>query len=207
MLAPAAQRGRLTLSVPQPASVTRAGAVGFAFKCSKRSETLTTYRIIGHPPRSRQRCVKGSSGSHPRAHILVPGGCFSPDDWIACRPRFFLPVRILSRLFRRLLLEKLTALPSRAAGVLRRPGRPAASNVHLAAPCKHERVVYAKAILLARHLGGAAPCRCRFLLRQRTRPMASIRRSNITGLRATAATTSQDCTEPVGRLSTVRSQG
>src|SRR5205085_10701989 len=48
---------------------------------------------------------------HPHAHIIVPGGGFSPDRqrWIACRPGFFLSVRVLSRLFRRLFLEKLTA--------------------------------------------------------------------------------------------------
>jgi hypothetical protein len=47
---------------------------------------------------------------HPHAHIIVPGGGFSPDGrhWIPCRPGFFLPVRVLSRLFRRLFLEKLT---------------------------------------------------------------------------------------------------
>jgi hypothetical protein len=46
---------------------------------------------------------------HPHAHIIVPGGGFSPDrqHWIACRPRFFLSVRVLSRLFRRLFLERL----------------------------------------------------------------------------------------------------
>ena len=48
---------------------------------------------------------------HPHAHIIVPGGGFSPDGrhWIACRPGFFLSVRVLSRLFRRLFLERLTA--------------------------------------------------------------------------------------------------
>jgi hypothetical protein len=46
---------------------------------------------------------------HPHAHIIVPGGGFSPDrqHWIACRPRFFLSVRVLSRFFRRLFLERL----------------------------------------------------------------------------------------------------
>ena len=41
---------------------------------------------------------------HPHVHIIVPGGGISPDGerWIACRPGFFLPVRVLSRLFRRL---------------------------------------------------------------------------------------------------------
>jgi Putative transposase len=41
----------------------------------------------------------------------VPGGGISLDGsrWVACRPRFFLPVKVLSRLFRRLLLQKLAA--------------------------------------------------------------------------------------------------
>ncbi len=43
---------------------------------------------------------------HPHVHIIVPGGGLSPDDtrWTACRPGFFLPVKVLSRLFRRLVL-------------------------------------------------------------------------------------------------------
>ncbi|MER9032504.1 IS91 family transposase [Mesorhizobium sp. M0674] len=46
---------------------------------------------------------------HPHLHCVVPGGGFSPDRtrWIACKPGFFLPVRVLSRLFRRLFLEHL----------------------------------------------------------------------------------------------------
>ena len=49
---------------------------------------------------------------HPHLHIIAPGGGLSPDGarWIACRPGFFLPVRVLSRLFRRLFLEGLAAL-------------------------------------------------------------------------------------------------
>jgi hypothetical protein len=48
---------------------------------------------------------------HPHVHMIVPGGGISPDGkaWIACRPHFFLPVRVLSRLFRRLFLDKLVA--------------------------------------------------------------------------------------------------
>ena len=47
---------------------------------------------------------------HPHVHGIVPGGGLSLDGerWIACRPGFFLPVRVLSRLFRRLFLEKLS---------------------------------------------------------------------------------------------------
>jgi hypothetical protein len=48
---------------------------------------------------------------HPHVHCIVPGGGLSPDGarWIACRKGFFLPVRVLSRLFRRLMLERLVA--------------------------------------------------------------------------------------------------
>jgi hypothetical protein len=46
---------------------------------------------------------------HPHVHMIVPGGGLSEDGtkWIACRPEFFLPVRVLSRLFRRLVVEML----------------------------------------------------------------------------------------------------
>ena len=48
---------------------------------------------------------------HPHVHCLVPGGGVSQVGrrWVTCRPGFFLPVRVLSRLFRRLFLEKLKA--------------------------------------------------------------------------------------------------
>jgi hypothetical protein len=46
---------------------------------------------------------------HPHVHCIVPAGGISLDGsrWIACRPGFFLPVRVLSRLFRRLFLDGL----------------------------------------------------------------------------------------------------
>ena len=49
---------------------------------------------------------------HPHVHVIVPGGGLSPDGarWIGCRPGFFLPVKVLSRLFRRLFLEGLVKL-------------------------------------------------------------------------------------------------
>jgi hypothetical protein len=48
---------------------------------------------------------------HPHVHMIVPGGGISLDGkrWVSCRPGFFLPVRVLSRLFRRLFLHKLIA--------------------------------------------------------------------------------------------------
>ena len=55
---------------------------------------------------------------HPHVHMIVPGGGLSPDGsrWLACKPGFFLPVRVLSRLFRRLFLDGLAAM--HAAGRL-----------------------------------------------------------------------------------------
>jgi Putative transposase/Transposase zinc-binding domain len=48
---------------------------------------------------------------HPHLHCVIPGGGPSPDGtrWVSCRRGFFLPVRVLSRLFRRLFLEQLSA--------------------------------------------------------------------------------------------------
>ena len=65
---------------------------------------------------------------HPHVHMIVPGGGISMDDsrWISCKPDFLLPVRVLSKLFRRLMLEKL--LTVHGAGRLQFFG----SNAHLA---------------------------------------------------------------------------
>jgi hypothetical protein len=87
---------------------------------------------------------------HPHAHIIVPGGGVSRDGqhWIACRSRFFLSVRVLSRLFRRLFLERLTAACQ--AGRLQffadqaALAEPAALQTFLTALRKREWVVYAK---------------------------------------------------------------
>ena len=87
---------------------------------------------------------------HPHIHMIVPGGGISPDgsSWISCRPGFFLPVRVLSRLFRRLFIEKLLA--AHEAGRLKfftdhtSLAEPAAFRVFLAPMRKQEWVVYAK---------------------------------------------------------------
>ena len=87
---------------------------------------------------------------HPHVHVIVPGGGLSPDGsrWIACKPGFFLPVRVLSRLFRRLFLEGLAAL--HAAGRLAFLGDLApladkrAFDAALAPLRRSEWVVYAK---------------------------------------------------------------
>ena len=87
---------------------------------------------------------------HPHVHIIVPGGGISPDGerWIACRPGFLLPVRVLSRLFRRLFLQQLSA--AYLAGQLQFFGNqaaltdPEAFKHHLAPLRRAEWVVYAK---------------------------------------------------------------
>ena len=94
---------------------------------------------------------------HPHVHCIVPGGGLSTDGqrWVACRPGFFLPVRVLSRLFRRLFLDKLGQ--AHAAGRLAFFGdlaslaEAAAFKAHLAPLRRAEWVVYAK-----RPFGGPA---------------------------------------------------
>jgi hypothetical protein len=87
---------------------------------------------------------------HPHVHFVVPGGGISLDGerWISCRPGFFLPVRVLSRLFRRLFLEKLTAAHDagclRFFGDLRHLADSQAFADHLSPLRKIEWVVYAK---------------------------------------------------------------
>jgi hypothetical protein len=88
--------------------------------------------------------------AHPHLHCVVPGGGLSPDGtrWVACRPGFFLPVRVLSRLFRRLFLHALQV--AYAAGQLHLEGhletlRDAhAWAKHLTDLRQTEWVVYAK---------------------------------------------------------------
>ena len=87
---------------------------------------------------------------HPHVHMIVPGGGISLDGtrWISCRPGFLLPVRVLSRLFRRLFLAGLT--DAHAAGRLAFFGeieglrRRRAFNAHLAPLRRKNWFVYAK---------------------------------------------------------------
>jgi len=86
---------------------------------------------------------------HPHAHCVVPGGGLAPDGrWIGCRPNFFLPVNVLSRLYRRLFLQRLQAAFDRQelvlSGNLERLTQPAAFARHLRALHNVEWVVYAK---------------------------------------------------------------
>jgi Putative transposase/Transposase zinc-binding domain len=87
---------------------------------------------------------------HPHVHMIVPGGGFSLDrkSWVECRPEFFLSVRVLSRLFRRLLLDKLAI--AHKAGQLEFFGKhgkladPKAFAAYLAPLRNREWVVYSK---------------------------------------------------------------
>ena len=87
---------------------------------------------------------------HPHLHCVVPGGGLSPDGtrWIACRPGFFLPVRVLSRLFRRLFLEDFQAAFDAGNlsffGDLARLAQKTAFARRLAEVRRVEWVVYAK---------------------------------------------------------------
>jgi hypothetical protein len=106
----------LPASIGAIASQNKAAVYDLLFRTA--AETLIT--IAANPKHLGARigltAVLHTWGSamthHPHIHVIVPGGGLSPDGsrWIACRPGFFLPVRVLSRLFRRLFLEGLAAL-------------------------------------------------------------------------------------------------
>jgi hypothetical protein len=158
----------------------KAAIYDILFKAS--AETLTT--IAADPKHLGARIgmlsVLHTWGSamthHPHIHMIVPGGGLSLDGerWIACRPGFFLPVRVLSRLFRRLVLEKLDA--AHCAGLLQFFGKHAAlANAqafaaYLAPLRKSEWVVYSK-----RPFGGPAEV-LRYLARYTHRVAISNRR-------------------------------
>ena len=129
-------------------------AVVYAILFKAAAQTLTT--IAADPKHLGARigltAVLHTWGSalthHPHLHCIVPGGGLSPDGerWVSCRPGFFLPVRVLSRLFRRLFLEKLAAAHERLHffGVLRHLADRQTFENHLAPWRKAEWVVYAK---------------------------------------------------------------
>jgi predicted Zn-ribbon and HTH transcriptional regulator len=85
---------------------------------------------------------------HPHVHMIVPGGGISLDGsrWVSCRPGFFLPVRVLSRLFRRLFLQRLAAAHKQLAffGDYACLADPQAFAAYLAPLRKAEWVVYSK---------------------------------------------------------------
>ena len=131
-------------------------AVIYSLLFKAAAETLLT--IAADPKRLGARlgitAVLHTWGSalthHPHIHCIVPGGGLSLDGqrWVACKPGFFLPVRVLSRLFRRLFLEQLSA--AHRAGLLQFFGQhqnlavPQDFANYLAPLRKIDWVVYAK---------------------------------------------------------------
>jgi hypothetical protein len=142
-------------SISNIACQNKAAVYGILFKAA--AETLIT--IAADPKHLGARigmtAVLHTWGSalthHPHLHMIVPGGGISLDGerWISCRPGFFLPVRVLSSLFRRLFLEKLVA--AHEAGRLLffgdhvHLGDAKAFSRYLAPFRRAEWVVYAKA--------------------------------------------------------------
>lgn len=106
----------LPSEIAQIAFWNKKAVYGLLFKAS--AETVTTIAV--DPKRMGARVgmtsVLHTWGSalthHPHIHMIVPGGGLSPDGtrWVGCRPGFFLHVRVLSRLFRRLFLDGLMDL-------------------------------------------------------------------------------------------------
>src|SRR5580692_10911228 len=87
-------------SGPQSSRINRSALVSVRNRRAKR------------PSVNRLANLTGGQYCRPNdIHMIVPGGGISLDGerWVACRPGFFLPVRVLSHLFRRLFLEKLIA--------------------------------------------------------------------------------------------------
>ena len=117
----------LPAAIAEIAYQNKAVVYDLLFKAS--AETILT--IAGDPEHLGARIgitsVLHTWGSalvhHPHVHMIVPAGGLSHDGrcWIACRAKFFLPWRALSKLFRRLMLQKLLA--AHAAGQLQFFGR------------------------------------------------------------------------------------
>lgn len=144
----------LPAEITQIAYWIKRGVYGLLFKAS--AETVTT--IAADPKRMGAKVgltsVLHTWGSamthHPHIHMIVPGSGLSPDGtkWVASKPGFFLHVRVLSRLFRRLFLDGLVALHQAGElafyGDLERLARRDAFTAWLAPFRKSEWVVYSK---------------------------------------------------------------
>ena len=145
-----------TLPAPVGAIAFQNKATVYAILFRAAAETL---RVIAADPRHLGAEIGGVSvlhswgqamQHHPHVHCIVPAGGLSPDRarWIGCPPGFFLSVKVLGRLFRRLFLERLAG--AFAAGGLRFSGdlAPLAETDAFAAHCALLRridwVVYAK---------------------------------------------------------------
>ena len=149
----------VVFTVPEPVATIAFQNQTVVYDILFRAASETLRRIAADPEHQGAEigfvCVLHTWGQsllhHPHIHFLVPGGGIAPDgqSWIACRPGFFLPVTVLSRMFRGLFLRYLgKAFP---AGELKF----FAANRHLHEPAafpplpgadleRHDWVVYAK---------------------------------------------------------------
>ena len=145
-----------TLPAPVGAIAFQNKAAVYAILFRAAAETL---RLIAADPRHLGAEIGGvavlhswgqAMQHHPHVHCIVPGGGLSPDRtrWIACPPGFFLSVKVLGRLFRRLFLERLAAAFAdgglRFFGELAPLAEPRAFAAHCAALRRIDWVVYAK---------------------------------------------------------------
>ena len=145
-----------TLPAPVGAMAFQNKAAVYAILFRTAAETL---RVIAADPRHLGAEIGGvavlhswgqAMQHHPHVHCIVPGGGLSPDRtrWIACPPGFFLSVKVLGRLFRRLFLERLAAAFAdgglRFFGDLTPLAAPRAFAAHCAALRRIDWVVYAK---------------------------------------------------------------
>ncbi|MDH3603239.1 MAG: IS91 family transposase [Candidatus Tectomicrobia bacterium] len=100
----------------------------------------------------------GQLQAHPHLHCVLPAGGLSPDSsrWVPCRPNFFLPVRVLSRRFRRLYIDGLKHLYRQGeltlTGRCRELAEPRPWARLLAALREKEWVVYAKEPQDSKHI-------------------------------------------------------
>ena len=146
----------LTLPAPVGAIAFQNKAAVYAILFRAAAETL---RVIAADPRHLGAEIGGvavlhawgqAMQHHPHVHCIVPGGGLSPDrtHWVACPLGFFLSVKVLGRLFRRLFLERLAA--AFANGDLRFSGEiapltePGAFTAHCAALRRIDWGVYSK---------------------------------------------------------------
>ena len=145
-----------TLPAPVGAIAFQNKAAVYAILFRAAAETL---RLIAADPRHLGAKIGGiavlhnwgqAMQHHPHVHCIVPGGGLSPDRtrWVACKPGFFLSVKVLGRLFRRLFLERLATLFAdgglRFFGELVPLSEPRAFAAHCAALRRIDWVVYAK---------------------------------------------------------------
>ena len=145
-----------TLPAPVGAIAFQNKSTVYAILFRAAAETL---RVIAADPRHLGAEIGGvavlhswgqAMQHHPHLHCIVPGGGLSPDRtrWIPCPPGFFLSVKVLGRLFRRLFLERLAAAFAegglRFFGDLAPLADPKAFAAHCAALRRIDWVVYAK---------------------------------------------------------------